>query len=136
MKKLFGNILGKSSFLKKEDVGNSNSDEEQKQAPPKEFPQLHTNNEHLHPEDGVDQSSQSTKDKESTSDETNQREHRLEEIKRSMYDRKCIKFEKVLHQKVIELDQLRALAWNGCPSHIGQVRCITWKLLLDYIPND
>lgn len=44
----------------------------------------------------MDQNTQSTKDKESTSDETNQREHRLEEIKRSMYERKCNKFEKVL----------------------------------------
>lgn len=137
MKKLFGNILAKSTFSKKEDLGNSNSDEEQKQGAPKEFPQLHTNHEHLHPEEGmIDQNTQSTKDKESTSDETNQREHRLEEIKRSMYERKCKKFEKVLQLKVIELDQLRALAWNGCPQHVGAVRCTTWKLLLDYIPND
>ncbi len=53
MKKLFGNILGKSTFLKKEDVGNSNSDEEQKQGAPKEFPKLHTNDEHLHPDEGT-----------------------------------------------------------------------------------
>ena len=64
------------------------------------------------------------------------RDARLEEIKKSMYERKVKKFEKVLSQKVIELDQLRALSWNGCPVHSGEYRCITWKLLLDYIPND
>jgi len=53
-----------------------------------------------------------------------------------MYLRKCAKFEKVLSQKVIELEQLRALAWNGCPSHQADFRCSTWKLLLDYLPND
>ena len=36
--------------------------------------------------------STSTKDKESTSDEQNQREAKLEEIKKSMYERKIKKF--------------------------------------------
>ena len=131
MKKLLGNILGKSAFQKKEDVANSNSDEEQKQTAPKEFPHLHTSHDHHN----LQQETQSTKDKESTSDDA--AVHRLEEIKKSMYDRKCKKFDKVLKdQKVIELEQLRALAWNGCPSHVGEVRCTTWKLLLDYLPND
>lgn len=42
----------------------------------------------------------------------------------------------MLSQKVIDLDQLRALAWNGIPAHTGHYRGVTWKLLLDYIPND
>jgi len=87
------------------------------------------------PED-VEDSDNSTKDKESTSDEQNQREAKKEEIKRSMQDRKVVRFQKVLTQKVIELDQLRGLAWNGVPSNSPEFRCTAWKLLLDYLPND
>jgi len=47
-----------------------------------------------------------------------------------------MKFQKVLTQKVIDLDQLRSLAWGGVPAHTAQFRCISWKLLLDYLPND
>lgn len=122
---------------KREDV--QNTEEEEKQGriiqPPKEFPHTHPNQEHLNGEEGATSES-STKDKESTSDEMNFRDQKLEEIKKSMYLRKCQKFEKVLSQKVIELDQLRALAWNGCPSLHADLRCTTWKLLLDYLPND
>jgi hypothetical protein len=53
-----------------------------------------------------------------------------------MYERRVKKFDKVLSQRVIDLDQLRALSWNGCPTHAAQYRCTVWKLLLDYIPND
>lgn len=53
-----------------------------------------------------------------------------------MYDRKVAKFDRVLEKKVIELEKLRELAWSGCPTHIASYRCITWKLLLDYTPND
>ena len=55
-----------------------------------------------------------------------------------MYERKCMKFDRLLspHSKIIELDQLRALAWNGCPQNTAGVRSLTWKLLLDYLPND
>lgn len=84
--------------------------------------------------DGASQAS--TKDKESTSDEHNQRDIKLEEIKRSMFERKVTKFQKVLSQKVIDLEQLRALAWNGVPAHQASYRCKVWKLLLDYLPND
>ncbi|TNV87202.1 hypothetical protein FGO68_gene13070 [Halteria grandinella] len=84
-----------------------------------------------------DQESQaSTKDKESTSDELNQAAHKLEEIKRSMFERRVKKFDRVLQSKVVDLDQLRSLAWSGVPPHQAGYRCKTWKLLLDYLPND
>jgi TBC1 domain family member 2 len=53
-----------------------------------------------------------------------------------MFDRKLKKFSKVLSPKVIDLDQLRSLAWNGIPASTAQCRCLSWKLLLDYLPND
>lgn len=62
--------------------GGASSDEEPQQATRK-------------PED-VEDSDNSTKDKESTSDEQNQREAKKEEIKRSMQDRKATRFQKVL----------------------------------------
>jgi len=46
----------------------------------------------------------STKEKESTSAEGEQLHYRLDEIKRCMYERKVKKFDKVLSQKVIDLD--------------------------------
>jgi hypothetical protein len=66
-------------------------------------------------------SAASTKDKESTSDEQ-QSAIKLEEIKRSMFERKVKKFQKVLSTKVVDLEQLRSLAWNGIPAHTGQYR--------------
>lgn len=60
---------------------------------------------------------QSTKDKDSNtnSDEPN-REAKLEEIKRSMQERKIKKFDDALQKKQIEMEKLRGLAWNGVPS--------------------
>lgn len=53
-----------------------------------------------------------------------------------MYERRVKKFLRVLTSKVVDLDQLRALAWSGIPAHAAEYRCKTWKLLLDYLPND
>jgi hypothetical protein len=41
-----------------------------------------------------------------------------------------------LSQKIIDLEKLKALAWNGIPSTIPHFRCNTWRLLLDYQPAD
>jgi hypothetical protein len=53
-----------------------------------------------------------------------------------MFERRVKKFQRVLTSKVVDLDQLRSLAWNGIPAHAAEYRCKTWKLLLDYLPND
>jgi len=58
--------------------------------------------------------SASTKDKDSNSNEDS-REAKLEEIKRSMLDKKVKKFESVLNERVVDLEKLKALAWNGIP---------------------
>lgn len=36
----------------------------------------------------------------------------------------------------IKLEKLRAATWNGIPESIPQMRCQSWKLLLDYTPID
>jgi len=58
----------------------------------------------------------STKDKDSNSnpDDMN-KEAKLEEIKRSMLERRIKKFDDVLSKKQIELEKLRTLSWNGIP---------------------
>ena len=48
---------------------------------------------------------------------------KLEEIKRSMLDKKIKKINNELSQKVIDLDKLRSLAWNGVPSNVAIFRC-------------
>jgi hypothetical protein len=53
-----------------------------------------------------------------------------------MLDRKIKKFDDALSSKIIDLEKLRSLAWNGVPSNCALFRCETWKLLLDYLPND
>ena len=50
--------------------------------------------------------------------------------------RKIKKFEGILSQRVIDLDQLKNLSWNGVPATDPKLRCETWRLLLDYQPND
>jgi hypothetical protein len=40
----------------------------------------------------------------------------MEEIKRSMLERKIKKFDEVLLQKQIDIEKLRNLSWNGVPS--------------------
>ncbi len=59
----------------------------------------------------------STKEKDSNSnpDDSN-KEAKLEEIKKSMLERKIKKFDEVLSHKNIDLEKLRTLSWNGCPS--------------------
>lgn len=76
-----------------------------------------------------------TKDKDSTSDDQS-KEVRLEDIKRSMLDRKIKKFDNILGQQMIDLEKLRALGWNGIPQMPASFRCTCWKLLLDYMPVD
>eukprot|EP00124_Ichthyophonus_hoferi_P004021 Ihof_evm2s397 gene=Ihof_evmTU2s397 len=41
------------------------------------------------------------------------------------------KFQQVLNQPIIDLEELRKLAWSGIPA---EVRPITWKLLNGYLP--
>lgn len=53
-----------------------------------------------------------------------------------MLDKKIKRFDEVLSQKIVDLDKLKALAWNGIPSNIAAFRCNTWRLLLDYQPAD
>lgn len=43
------------------------------------------------------------------------KEAKLEEIKRSMLERRIKKFDDVLSKKQIELEKLRTLSWNGIP---------------------
>ncbi|KAH7149671.1 rab-GTPase-TBC domain-containing protein [Dactylonectria estremocensis] len=43
------------------------------------------------------------------------------------------KFKKLLQASSISLPDLRALAWSGVP---GEVRAITWQLLLSYLPTN
>ncbi len=142
MKKLFGLLKPTHSGGKgtKEDLTLSDGEEQKHQMPPHSFPptMLSPPEHNITAEDGhADSHSQaSTKEKESTSGEGEHQHYKLDEIKRSMYERKVRKFDKVLSQKVIDLEQLRALSWNGSPIHSAKYRCTVWKLLLDYIPND
>jgi hypothetical protein len=60
---------------------------------------------------------QSTKDKDSNSNSDGlNREAKLEEIKRSMQERKIKRFDDALNKQQIEMEKLRGLAWNGVPS--------------------
>ncbi|GAB0134857.1 hypothetical protein EsDP_00003211 [Epichloe bromicola] len=43
------------------------------------------------------------------------------------------KFKKLLQASSIPLPELRALAWSGVP---GEVRAMTWQLLLSYLPTN
>ncbi|KAG6006580.1 hypothetical protein E4U21_006878 [Claviceps maximensis] len=43
------------------------------------------------------------------------------------------KFKKLLQASSISLPELRALAWSGVP---GEVRAMTWQLLLSYLPTN
>ena len=86
-------------------------------------------------EDIHEHDSASTKDKDSNSNEDS-REAKLEEIKRSMLDKKVKKFESVLNERVVDLEKLKALAWNGIPQTNAKFRTESWRLLLDYQPND
>ncbi len=58
----------------------------------------------------------STKDKDSNSDDQN-RESRLEDIRRSQLDKKIKRIDEVLSTKIIDLDKLKNLAWGGIPSN-------------------
>ena len=42
------------------------------------------------------------------------------------------KFKKILQASTIPLQELRSLAWSGVP---GEVRAMTWQLLLSYLPT-
>lgn len=42
------------------------------------------------------------------------------------------KFKKILQTSTIPLQELRSLAWSGVP---GEVRAMTWQLLLSYLPT-
>ena len=53
-----------------------------------------------------------------------------------MLDKKVKKFDAVLSQKIVDLEKLKEVAWNGIPSNIAHFRCESWRLLLDYQPND
>lgn len=83
----------------------------------------------------------STKDKDSNSNSNSDsasKEARLEEIRRSMMERKIKKFDDMLstQKQFVDLEKLRALSWNGVPSNTPHYRCQIWKLLLDYLPTD
>ena len=43
------------------------------------------------------------------------------------------KFKKLLQASTLSLPELRALAWSGVP---GEVRAMTWQLLLGYLPTN
>jgi hypothetical protein len=84
-----------------------------------------------------EQDNYSTKDKDSGSNSNeDSREAKLEEIKRSMLEKKVKKFEVVLQQPVIDLEKLKSLAWNGVPQVNAKYRTETWRLMLDYQPSD
>lgn len=78
----------------------------------------------------------STRDKDSTSTEDQTKEAKLEEIRRSQLHKKVIKFESILSSRVVDLEKLKNLSWNGIPSTDPKLRAETWRLLLDYQPND
>lgn len=50
---------------------------------------------------------------------------------RSMSNTRVTKFQKCLSDQVVDLEQLRELAWSGIPPDL---RPVTWKLLLGYLP--
>lgn len=63
----------------------------------------------------------------------------LREIEKNQTRKKCIKIYKEIHpsdNNYIQLEKLRAATWNGIPETIPQMRCESWKLLLDYTPID
>lgn len=69
-----------------------------------------------------------TKDKDSSSNSNSdsaQKEARLEEIKRSMMERRIKKFDDMLNQQkqFVDLEKLRGLSWNGVPSNSPHYRC-------------
>ena len=88
------------------------------------------------PEDN-DKDDLSTKDKDPNSDQAS-KEAKLEEIKRSMHERRVKKFNSLLEpgNSLIDIEKLRGLAWNGIPNHNPYYRATIWKLLLDYLPTD
>jgi len=43
------------------------------------------------------------------------------------------KFQKILGESNVDLDALRKLSWQGIPT---EVRSVTWKLLLEYLPSN
>ena len=51
-------------------------------------------------------------------------------------ERKVKKFDDVFQAADLNMDKLRALAWNGVPTHAPLYRTQIWKLLLDYMPED
>ena len=88
----------------------------------------------------IDKEGSSTKGGDSSNSNSNpdhsSKEARLEEIKRSMMERKMKKIEDQLSSKDLDLDKLKALSWNGVPSVNPLSRSQIWKLLLDYMPQD
>ncbi|XP_060809655.1 TBC1 domain family member 13 [Amyelois transitella] len=53
----------------------------------------------------------------------------------SLHKARIKAFEEILDQDVIDMDQLRKLAFNGIPDEKG-LRSLTWKILLHYLPNE
>ena len=47
--------------------------------------------------------------------------------------RTIAKYEKVLSQQLVDLEQLQQLCWSGCPNYL---RPSTWRLLLRYAPGE
>lgn len=50
---------------------------------------------------------------------------------RSMYSARIKNFTRVLGENVVDLEELRELAWSGCPPSL---RADCWRLLLGYLP--
>jgi len=47
--------------------------------------------------------------------------------------RTIAKYDKVLSQQLVDLEELQQLCWSGCPNHL---RPVTWRLLLRYAPGN
>jgi len=52
-------------------------------------------------------------------------------VDRSRSSTHVAKFEKLLAEKMVDLEGLRQVAWSGIPPHL---RPLTWRLLLGYLP--
>lgn len=71
--------------------------------------------------------------------EAKDKDNILKEIEKNQTRKKCIKIHKEINpidNNYIKLEKLRAATWNGIPETIPQMRCESWKLLLDYTPID
>ena len=58
----------------------------------------------------------STKEQSSSPPDDTSRISKLEEIKKSMKERRTKKFDIALGKETLNLEELRSLAWNGIPS--------------------